>query len=73
MEQNQQSWFERHWRAVCFIVGLLGCLALVIGGIGWTDYAETPFWQVAWIVFAALGAIGFIGGIYWYFTSKKKW
>ena len=65
------KYIKEHWRAICFVVGLVGCLTLTIGGIGWTDYAESKFWQVAWNVLAGLGVVGFIGGIYW-FSNKKN-
>lgn len=70
--QQVITWFKSHWRSVCFTAGLVGCLILFAGGWGWSDNAETPFFQVLWIVFAILGLIGFIGGIHWFASSRKK-
>jgi hypothetical protein len=66
------KYIKEHWRAVAFVTGLLGCLTLLIGGIGWTDYAESKFWQAAWVISAGLGLVGFIGGIYWLVNNWKK-
>ena len=57
------NFFKKYWKATLFVLFELACLALAIGGIGWTDYAETKFWQVAWIVLAILGVLGFIFGM----------
>lgn len=64
------SFIKRFWRAILFVLFEVSMLVLAIGGIGWTDYAETKFWQVGWIVLAILGVIGFVGGMKW--LSDKK-
>jgi hypothetical protein len=40
-------------------------LFVSVGGFGWSDYADSKFWQVAWNVLGGLGIIGFLGGIKW--------
>jgi hypothetical protein len=63
---------SRKLKDIAFVAFEVICLVLVIGGIGWTDYAETKFWQAAWIVLAILGGLGFIGGIYWKSQQKES-
>jgi len=63
--QNVINFVKTYWKDLLYVTYLLVCLTLCIGGIGWTDYAETKFWQVAWVVLAIAGGAGFIGGIYW--------
>jgi NADH:ubiquinone oxidoreductase subunit 3 (subunit A) len=59
------NFVKKYWRAILFVLFEISMLVLAIGGIGWTDYAETKFWQVAWIVLAILGVIAFIAGMKW--------
>ena len=66
------NFFKKYWRAVLFVLFEVSCLVLAIGGIGWTDYAETKFWQVAWIVLAILGVFGFIFGMSWMNKQRNK-
>jgi hypothetical protein len=67
------NFIKTYWHAILFVLALLACLVLCIGGIGWTDYANSKFWQVAWVVLAFIGGIGFAGLIYWLINSKKQW
>jgi NADH:ubiquinone oxidoreductase subunit 3 (subunit A) len=64
------NFIKRFWRAILFVLFEVSMLVLTIGGVGWTDYAETKFWQIGWVVLAVLGVIGFVGGIKW--LSDKK-
>lgn len=65
---------KTYWRAILFVLYLVVCLTLLIGGIGWTDYAETKFWQAAWIVLSILGFFGFVSGVWWLSKQKNlKW
>lgn len=70
--QKVITWLKAHWQSTLFVAGLLGCAILFMFGPGWSDLANKPFWQVAWIVFCVLGFIGFAGGIYWLVTKQKK-
>jgi len=70
--QNVINFIKTNYKDISFVVYLIGCLVLTIGGIGWTDYAESKFWQVAWVVLAILGIIGFVGGIYWKSQQKES-
>lgn len=54
-----------------FVAGLVACLTLAIGGTGWSDYADSKFWQVAWNVLAGIGIAGFIGGVWWKSQQKE--
>lgn len=65
------NFIKRFWRAILFVLFEVSMLVLAIGGIGWTDYAETKFWQIGWVVLAVLGVIGFVGGISW-LNNKKN-
>ena len=51
---------------------MLVFLIVAIMGWHWTDVARTPFWWNFWVVAAIVSAIGFIGGIYWYFNTKQQ-
>jgi hypothetical protein len=66
------NFIKKHWKALLFILFEFACLALAIGGIGWTDYAETKFWQVGWVILAILGVFGFIGGMWWMNNQKNQ-
>jgi len=65
------NFVKRYWRAILFVLFEVSMLVLAIGGIGWTDYAETKFWQTAWIVLAVLGVIGFVAGMKWLDNQKN--
>lgn len=58
-------------KSIAFVVGLVACLILAIFGWHWTDLANKPFWWNFWVAAAVLGAIGFIGGVMWYVTTKQ--
>jgi hypothetical protein len=70
---NVINFIKKWWHAILFIAALLICLTLCLGGIGWTDYAKTPFWWNFWIWAAVLGGIGFIGLIFWFSSTNNKW
>lgn len=70
---NVINFIKKWWHAILFITALLICCALFVGGIGWGDYAKTPFWWTFWPISSVLGAIGFIGLIYWFASSNNKW
>ena len=63
---------SRKLKDIAFVAFEVICLVLCIGGIGWTDYADSKFWQVAWIILAVLGGASFIGGIYWKSQQKES-
>lgn len=68
------TFIKKHWRAILFVLYLVACLTLVIGSLGWTDYAKTPFWWTFWDIAVWPGLLGFIGGIWWFSKQKdKKW
>lgn len=60
-------------KAIIFSVGMGICLILSVLGWHFTEVAKSPFWWNAWIVIAIVSAVLFIGGIYWYSNTKKKW
>lgn len=66
------NFIKKYWKALLFVLFEVSCLVLAIGGIGWTDYAETKFWQVGWIILAILGVFGFIGGMWWMNKQKNQ-
>ena len=59
------SKLSRKTKDILFVSGLVACLVLAIGGFGWSEYANSKFWQVGWNVLGGLGVVGFVGGIYW--------
>jgi drug/metabolite transporter (DMT)-like permease len=59
-------------KSILFVVYLLACITLAIGGPGWSDYAKTPFWWTFWDIACGVGIVGFIGGIFWYFNTKQQ-
>jgi hypothetical protein len=61
---------SRKVKDILFVVYLLACLTLAIGGLGWSDYAETSFWAHAWNVLSGVGVVGVIGGVWW--KSKQR-
>jgi len=63
---------SRKVKDIAFVAGLVACLVLTIGGIGWSDYADSKFWQIGWNVLAGVGVVGFIGGIYWKSQQKES-
>lgn len=59
-------------KSILFVAYLVACLILVFGGLIWTDYATKSFWWTFWEITPWVGGLGFIGGIYWYFSSKQN-
>lgn len=63
----------KHLKATLFVVLLIALVFLSVMGWVFTDYAESKFWQTAWVVIALVSIPGFIGAIYWFNASRKKW
>jgi VIT1/CCC1 family predicted Fe2+/Mn2+ transporter len=59
-------------KSILFVAYLVAMLTLAIGGTGWSDYADSKFWQTAWNVLCGVGVAGFIGGVFWYVTGKQQ-
>ncbi len=65
------KFIKEHWKGILFVLYLLSCLTLLIGGLGWTDYAKTPFWWKFWEIIPWVGGLGFVGGLWWFSRQKN--
>lgn len=62
---------SRKVKDAAFVAFELITLALAIGGFGWSDYADSKFWQIGWNVLGGLGIAGFVGGMWWKSQQKE--
>lgn len=63
----------KHLKATLFVILLVGLVFFSVMGWVFTDYAESKFWQTAWVVIALASIPAFIGSIVWFSKSRKKW
>ena len=63
---------SKNLKSILFTVLMLIFLVVAILGWVWTDVARTPFWWNFWEVAAVVSGLGFIGGIWWYVTTKQQ-
>lgn len=63
----------KYFKATLFVILLIALVGLAVMGWVFTDYAESKFWQTAWIVIALAAIPAFIGTIIWFSKSQKKW
>lgn len=63
----------KYFKATLFVILCLGLVFLAVMGWVFTDYAESKFWQTAWVVIAIAAIPAFIGSVIWFSKSQSKW
>lgn len=64
---EKKSWLRKYRKDIMKVILALIVLVFAVMGWHWTDTAEKPFWQHAW-VWIAVGCLvlwGIVWGIFW--------
>lgn len=67
------NWLKKYWRATLFVAVLILLLFIGVMAFHFEETANKPFWYNTWPYIGVVCIALFIGGIWWFTSSKKKW
>jgi sensor domain CHASE-containing protein len=54
------TWLKKYWKQLLIAIFAGFVVLSAVSGEGWSDYANKPFWQNAWLVWQVICIVGII-------------